>query len=91
MSACVLHEKWCNKNPENYHDCWGCLNLHMIDKPLIIDENNQVLYKTNSFRCIKLNKNLYPYIVNKKKLLEKYPETFKDQELMPSICKERNL
>lgn len=50
-------------------------------------ESSEGYVKTSkSFRCKKLDKILYPVKVVRLGLLEKYPETFDGQELMPVDC-----
>ena len=87
------HENTCNKNPKNQAACIGCEYLEEIK----IEVKNWAYsgdpyYYTapyvdsKKFHCNKLNKDLYPAKVVRKKLHIRYPEQFKDQEQMPSNC-----
>lgn len=83
------HEIHCGHNPKNYSACSGCVHLKQTEKEYSIGcryDGEPIDRKSISFQCTKLNKELYPYKVIKKGLLEKYPETFEGAELMPSKC-----
>lgn len=92
------HEKWCAANPENFKACSGCIHLEQIeikyeavcssfgeDYGVIFDSHTETR-TAKGFHCKKLDKNLYPLIVQKKGLVEKFPETFEKQEPMPKEC-----
>lgn len=95
--AMTNHEIRCNCNPLNFRACTnGCLFLEreVIDVDFISHydyENGVSIYKTkqvNSFKCTKFDKIMYPFVIEKSNALEKYPETFENQEAMPKKCKE---
>lgn len=96
------HEKWCGNNPENVRACSGCKFLEetTVDYEqnynsfgegygVIFDAGTET--KTSkAFRCAKLDKLVYPLKVEKKGLVEKYPETFENQIPMPKECEFRS-
>lgn len=83
----VNHELTCYSTPKNKRACSGCIHLEEIETSYYRENRynySETEYKTKAFRCKKLDKILYPYKVEKLKLLEKYPESFEDQEPMPN-------
>jgi hypothetical protein len=91
--VCINHEKWCKKNPNNKHICFNCRFLIYHDyeyREVLLDyvtgEKDQVIENYPYFECVKLIKILYPFQVEKKKLIEKFPEQFKDNVRMPLQC-----
>lgn len=86
-NAMIHHEQWCNSNPKNMAKCMGCDHLKETVNVVYGDYFGQEYEKScKSFKCEKLNKILYPAKVIRKGLLDKYPESFEDQELMPTDC-----
>ena len=88
--ATLNHEKLCTKNPENFSACSGCKYIEEITLEFASryddDEGNAPDIRSKMFHCKKLNKDVYPAIVLRKKLHLKYPEQFENQEQMPSEC-----
>jgi hypothetical protein len=89
--AMANHEQWCNSNPKNFKACTGCVHLEATTIEHDAYENDEygsrtVTKKANAFMCNALNRLVYPSKVEKKKLPERYPETFKDQIPMPTNC-----
>lgn len=87
--AMVRHEEFCTFNPNNHPACSGCVHLEEPTKSFGDGYDNDGGLRTREIRtfyCSKLKKALYPMKVVKKGLLKKYPDTFKDQELMPIVC-----
>lgn len=89
--ACEKHEKICNCNPNNWRACHSCDYLEKIDKTVYVYYHNgmgeiESPYNTHCFKCILKNKLMYPFAAEKKGLLDKYPEDFKDQTPMPQKC-----
>lgn len=82
------HEFWCGSNPKNYKKCNQCKFLQETTNTYWIDSKNEetIEVTAKSFRCTKLDKIMYPLIIEKKKSYLKYPETFKGQEPMPNEC-----
>lgn len=87
------HEVKCTLNPKNISACTGC--LHLEEKSIeytrfgyngYCETEEQV--KSHTFHCSKLNKDMFPAAVFHKGLPGKYPETFFEQELMPTNCDE---
>lgn len=76
-SAMERHEKHCSQNPEILPACYSCNCL----KDTRVKNGR---YK--GFVCTKKDVLLYPPKVEAFGYLEKYPETFKDQEPMPKSC-----
>lgn len=90
-SAMEKHEKWCPKNPANFTACSGCLFLKETTVEYTSFWNNgygevETPRTSKAFKCEKLEKNLYPRVVERKGLNIKYPETFEGQEPMPVNC-----
>lgn len=86
-AAMEKHEPACYSNPENFRACTGCLYLDEIEATVYFDTyNGEGTRKFKSFKCSKLDKIMYPYKVEKKGLLDKFPESFEDQEPMPKSC-----
>ena len=83
------HEKYCNYKLENQPACASCQFLKETTNDIFSDDGNYVVKKAKAFECTKLNKMLYPLKVVAKGLLERYPETFAEQELMPHNCEHK--
>jgi len=96
--AMANHEAKCNSNPINIPACYGCQFLEQIettyekmcnsfgeDYGVRFDSHSETV-KTNGFRCVKLDKELYPPKVLIKGIIDKYPESFENKELMPNDC-----
>lgn len=86
-TSCEKHELHCGSNPANFSACSGC--VHLKEKEGVVYYDNPFGERSASvkqFECEKIGKMLYPHKVVKKGLLEKYPETFFDQEKMPVTC-----
>lgn len=87
--AMEKHEDLCNNNPKNFKACSGCKHLEkilidahwLVGNPDYVDNTKQV----NVFKCNKLDKLMFPFSIEKRKLHEKY-ETFEEQEPMPNQC-----
>lgn len=79
------HEKFCGSNPENWNACSDCeyIERETIE---IHDGEQRGRSQSSGFRCTKLDKLLYPLKAVKLGLLERFPHTFEDQELMPKQC-----
>jgi hypothetical protein len=82
------HEKWCTYNPENFAACSGCDHLEetRVAYTKDGDDGHTCHLQSTAFRCKKLDQMVYPKKVEKKGLLTKYPETFKNQIPMPKEC-----
>ncbi len=85
--AMVNHEKWCTSNPKNFKACSGCSFLEETVNRYDVDTHDGwYTRKSKAFKCTKKDILVYPLKVEKKGLLEKYPETFEDQIPMPREC-----
>lgn len=82
----VKHEKWCASNPENRRACEGCNHLQEVKIDIFSEHSEDGTRQVKGFRCSVLKKILYPVKVEKKGLPIKYPETFENQEPMPTHC-----
>lgn len=85
--AMEKHEKWCSKNPANETACSMCQFLK--EEPTTIDvgsEDYPIVIRCASFLCTKMNIGVYPHKVVRKGHLEKYPEQYDGQILMPKDC-----
>jgi hypothetical protein len=62
--ACEKHEKYCPKNPNNWHVCWDCPHL---ETGRVETEGGYMepgpTFKT--FRCTKLEKDLHSYVAER--------------------------
>jgi hypothetical protein len=88
--AMEKHEKYCPKNPENEKACSGCAFLKEEKVTMYYDGwNGQEEIQGNGFRCTKLDKLLYPLVVERRGLDQRFPEHFSDQEPMPKECEHR--
>lgn len=92
--AMIKHEKHCTRNPKNRSACSGCVFMKEGETQVYYPNNSgefgETYIRCKTFHCEKFKKDLYPYKVVRKGLLEKYPESFEGMEQMPSICKEWN-
>ena len=89
------HEKACRLNPTNWSKCSGCKHIQKVSRYI---ENNNEYYcadeygtmakavKIKMFHCNKLNKDLYPALILRKRLHKRHPEHFAKQKQMPSEC-----
>lgn len=89
--AMVKHEDDCISNPKNFricHDCTFCEEKQVDYTVFGFNGYSEVEVdkKANGFYCTKLAKAIYPYKCERKKLPEKYPETFVDQIPMKKDC-----
>lgn len=90
-SAMIDHEDKCYKNPKNIKPCFDCKYLEetkkivpfIIGNPEFVDNEKEV----KVFRCTKLDKLMFPFSIERKRLHEKY-DTFNDQSPMPNECKD---
>lgn len=88
--AMEWHEKWCPKNPENLKACTGCKFLKETEVTIYWDAfDGERESKRKAFRCTKLDKLLYPLVVQRRGLDERFPEHFEDQEPMPKVCEHK--
>lgn len=85
--AMILHEQHCGKNPKNWSACSGCAFMKEGQTEVYYqDHDGESKSYAKTFHCEKFNKDLYPYKVVRKGLLEKYPESFYGMEQMPTTC-----
>jgi len=92
-NAMIKHENQCIKNPELKHPCYSCQHFEIEE-----GTNEQhyegggethtrdVAYKVWSCKAKKI------YLHNKRSeirgLIDRYPESFIDTELMPKVCEQ---
>ena len=87
----VQHENQCTKNPINFHPCFTCINFD------VTEESHEEHYegggndltrwiKSEYWECKKHKICLHTRRAEVKGLINKYPESFIDTELMPSEC-----
>ena len=83
------HEEVCFNNPKNFKACMDCKFLEKIQidapwnqgHPDYCSNEKQV----STFNCNKLDKMMFPFSIERKKLHIKY-DTYADQEPMPNQC-----
>lgn len=61
--AAIRHEKYCNKNPANFHACFGCEHLKVDRENLDGGIFDRISVKT--FKCAKLDKELHSFKAEK--------------------------
>jgi hypothetical protein len=76
------HQKGCSNNPANKTACLGILCKHLGKTKI----EGSTGYLIDVFYCNKLNKKVYYPNAKHKGCLHRYPDTFKDQEPMPTEC-----
>ena len=91
--AMINHELGCSNNPINIKACMSCIHLEQIKKDVWFEGTHHPDYGSGGdyknvsvFKCVKLNKLMYPFNIEKANLPDKYPSTFEDQESMPNKC-----
>jgi hypothetical protein len=86
-TACEKHENFCYKNPTNTPKCSGCNHLEEYQKEIWYDTfGGERMMKRKAFRCKAQGIGLYPLKVLRGDMLNRYPETFADEILMPNKC-----
>jgi hypothetical protein len=80
------HEDRCGKNPINHPACTDCMFLKETHKLIDSGDSQTPPYYSKSFHCEKKDIGLYPRKVVYKKILDRYPELFKGEILMPVKC-----
>lgn len=87
------HERVCHKNPINDARCIMCSHIELV--PVLVKNwlwdgdpynDTPALIEVKKFHCNKLNKDLYPALILRKKLHLRHPEHYATQELMPNEC-----
>lgn len=91
--ACEKHEQQCTHNPANIPACLMCVHCESKIKEVVYSGfyNGNIIENTvqaNSFYCKKKEQGMYPVKAVWKGLLDKYPETFKGEILMPTECEQ---
>jgi len=87
--AMTRHERFCTSNPMNFTKCTLCKFIVEDKKEIEIhdyDYGCPSTRKVNSFRCSKKEIGLYPLKVIRLKIIDRYPETFEGEILMPTEC-----
>lgn len=84
------HEKYCGHNPNNLHACFTCKHLEQVEVdvpiPYQVDWDMPTHKIITRFRCKVLDKFLHSYVAERKRLPERFPDSFSDSELMPKDC-----
>jgi len=91
-SACIKHELKCDHNKENWTACTGCVFLKNTTKDLSYenDYGYEVIRQSNAFFCDAKNIGLYPPKAVHKDLINRFPNSFKGEERMPTECSLRD-
>ena len=84
----VKHELYCNYNPNNFRACLGCEHLEEVRISYHVESDYEYMAerKSTGFKCKKHEQLYYPFKVEKKGLVDKYPDTFEGQKPMPKEC-----
>lgn len=82
------HEKYCYSNPENKIACSDCANCVEQTKEIYYDDmyDGREYRPAKTFLCTKLNQRMYHFKALKKDLINRFPETFNGEILMPKDC-----
>ena len=88
--AMKKHEYWCTKNPKNSKRC-ADVCMHLKEVMVEYDgyysgDHGTHMQTTKGFYCEAKKCGVYLLIVEKKQLVEKYPETFEGSIPMPKEC-----
>lgn len=59
--ACERHEKYCPKNPNNWHACFSCDHLEKDKDEVTVNDGRHLLYTQVTFRCVKLDKYMHSF------------------------------
>ena len=88
--AMQKHEVVCDKNPANSKACFnGCAHLGKKEIFVPIErgyERDADDVKVAVFHCEKYDRLMYPYNIERRKLPERYPDTYDEQNPMPHNC-----
>lgn len=83
----LRHEDWCGSNPKNWPKCGDCKYLREIKKEVFTGSEDYGYHREcKSFFCDKKQIGLYPAKVLRNGLVNKYPETFINETIMPVEC-----
>lgn len=86
--AMVLHEKYCKKNPKNIKICFDCVFCESIKISYKTDYQKEWLSGekiSDGYFCTKKKVGIYT-LNAERKLVKRYPETFKNQIPMSNKC-----
>lgn len=87
--ACLHHEKYCTKNPENHSICAGCRYLEEKKETIEHDENSYLASREQKyFFCGKHQQRMHPLKAERTGIVEKYPEQFEESILFPKVCED---
>lgn len=87
--ACEKHEIKCSRNPENLIACLGCTFLREVEKNYEIEAPYGYMNDTRKgFYCLQKQVRMYPPKAVHSGIVDKYPETFEEDILMPKKCEE---
>lgn len=87
------HEEFCSSNPKTWAKYSDCVFCKKVPKTYIKHDPDHYGYyeaNTHGFFCEKKQVSMYPIKVVKKGLLDRYPDMFKGEILMPNKCDEYN-
>ena len=87
--AMARHEETCLNNPKNHKACFNCIFLEKTEQEVSWGHENPFTEmgskKIEMFKCSKLDKLMFPYRIERKKLHERF-DTYANQEPMPHTC-----
>lgn len=65
--ACERHEKYCPKNPNNWHACFSCDHLVKDKEDLDVSGvgDYRGFYRQVTFHCVKLDKYMHSFIAER--------------------------
>lgn len=86
-SAMVKHEEFCDSSPLNKPKCADCKFCDVVDKEIFFDTfSGESSMIKKAFRCSAREIGIYPLKVVRTDLINRYPETFEGEILMPIEC-----
>jgi hypothetical protein len=82
-AAAIRHELFCRHNPNNQHRCFGCQFLSVEREMIGVRADGSPLVTAyQSFTCAKTGQDMYSYVAERRKMLEKLGAV----ERMPLAC-----
>lgn len=82
-AAAQRHELFCRYNPANRHKCFSCEHLVVVSQAAAVGQEGQLQHAgRQSFTCAKLGVDMYTYVAERRKIVDKLGEVSR----MPLTC-----